>query len=278
MTVHQIEGYCRNISALNNYSICGKYFSSSRWRFQRNKQKNHSINFISIVIIKPPNQAISEDSKALFFTSTLAEISHQGLTRLAKVDFHWKHTTTTHQPCPKHPVCKWKSLGMDCKQADSPFRGCRPRHVPPCRTKLAAAQRAPSTPLPIGHLCPQVGTGRKAGSTLFPKDGFNLFPQVKRAQPGSQPSIHKCSSMKSDSHPSPLRICYFDEAQDVRIFANMSTAVKISSLERIPDRHMFYPSQNGQTLQRNIERGKRFHIVTAIAWDCSQPDNWDVMF
>lgn len=51
-------------------------------------KKNHSINFISIVIIKPPNQAISEDSKALFFTSTLAEISRHGLTRLAKVDFH----------------------------------------------------------------------------------------------------------------------------------------------------------------------------------------------
>lgn len=159
-----------------------------------------------------------------------------------------------------------------------PFRGCSPRHVPNCCTKLAAAQRAPSTPLPMGHLCPQVGMARKAGSTLFPKDAFNLFPRGKRAQPGSQSSIHKCSSMKSDSHPSPLRICYFSGAQDVRIFANMSTAVKISSLERIPDRHMFYPSQNGQTLQRNIRRGKRFHIVTAIAWDCSQPDNWDVVF
>lgn len=135
-----------------------------------------------------------------------------------------------------------------------------------------------SAPLPSSHLCPQVGMQRKKGSALFPVDGMNLFPQVKRAKPGSQPPIHKCSSMKSDSHPSPLRICYFNGAQDVRIFANMSTAVKISSLERIPDRHMFYPSQNGQALQRNIRRGKRFHTVIAVSWDCSQPDNWDAVF
>lgn len=134
------------------------------------------------------------------------------------------------------------------------------------------------SPLPISHLCPHVDMEERKNSTPFPEDGFNLYPQVPRAKPGSQSSIHKCSSMKSDSHPSTLRICYFNEAQDVRIFANMSTAVKISSLERIPDRHMFYPSQNGQTLQRNIQRGKRFHIVIAISRDCSQPDNWDTVF
>ena len=107
--------------------------------------------------------------------------------------------------------------------------------------------------------------------------GWTSSPKWKELSP-AQSSIHKCSSMKSDSHPSPLRICYFNGAQDVRIFANTSTAVKISSLDRIPDRHMFYPCQNGQTLQRNIQRGKRFHIVTAISRDCSQPDNWDAGF
>lgn len=168
---------------------------------------------------------------------------------------------------------------MYSKQADTHFHGRSPRHVPSCCGELAEAQRAPVSPAAHPPSVPTGGDGKKERLHPVPRGWAQpLPPQVKRAKPGSQSSIHKCSSMKSDSHPSPLRICYFNEAQDVRIFANMSTAVKISSLERIPDRHMFYPSQNGQTLQRNIQRGKRFHIVTAISWDYSQPDNWDAVF
>lgn len=136
----------------------------------------------------------------------------------------------------------------------------------------------PPAPLPTSHLCPQVEMGRKERSTLLPAEGFNLYPPWKEPRQAHSLQFISVHLWNRIPNPSPLRICYFNEAQDVRIFANMSTAVKISSLERIPDRHMFYPSQNGQTLLRNIRRGKRFHIVTAIAWDCSQPDNWDVVF
>lgn len=145
----------------------------------KNKQKPTQI--IIIAIIKTPKQAISNYTKALFFHKLSGINNRPSFDHGRKGGFSLK--VHEHHPpfMPKHLICKRKSLGMYSKQADTHFHGCSPRHVPNCCTKLAEAQRAPITPLPISHLCPQVEMGRKKSSTLFPEDGFNLFPQVKKS-------------------------------------------------------------------------------------------------